>query len=70
MAAHLSGSPTPPGSATIYTFPPRGRFALRDAGNGLTAAANMQLPHGARFASASSGWYHDDAIRADEGRDH
>jgi hypothetical protein len=69
MAAHLSGSPTSSGSATIYTFPPRGRFALRDHGDGLTAAANTQLPRGARFAPASSGWYHDDAIRADEGRD-
>jgi hypothetical protein len=70
MAAHLSGSSTPAGSATIYTFPPRGRYALRDHGAGLTAAANMQLPHGARFAPSSSGWYHDDAIRSDDGRDH
>ena len=36
----------------------------------LTAAANMQLPHGARFAPSSSGWYHDEAIRANDGRDH
>ena len=70
MTTPLSGSPTLSGSAKIYTFPPRGRYALRDHGDGLTAVANMQLPHGARFAPTSSGWYHDEAIRADDGRDH
>ncbi len=56
------------GSAKIYTFPPRGRFALRMSGEELGAAANLQLPHGAELTSGSSGWYHQEAIQ-DETRD-
>jgi len=51
------------GSAKIYTFPPRGRFALRMSGNELSATVNMQLPRGAELTSGSSGWYHDEAIQ-------
>jgi len=59
------------GSAKIYTFPPRGRFALRigDAG----AVVSPQLPRGVKFVPGS-GWYHDEAIqeaakgKAEQGR--
>jgi hypothetical protein len=46
-------------SATIYTFPPRGRFAAPYAN-----AAQPNTPT-ARAAQAAigSGWYHEDAIR-------
>jgi hypothetical protein len=62
------------GSATIYTFPPRGRFALRDRSEEFAqqfaqdfarefpAVASLQLPRGVRLASGS-GWYHDAAIQ-------
>lgn len=50
------------GSAKIYTFPPRGRFALRMTDNELSAAANVQLPRGAELTAGSNGWYHDEAI--------
>ena len=50
------------GSAKIYTFPPRGRFALRMTGNELSAAANLQLPRGVELTSGGSSWYHDEAI--------
>ena len=63
MAASLSGSSNFSGSAKIYTFPLRGRYALRDRGDGFTAAADVQLPHGARLAPSTSGWYHDAAIQ-------
>jgi hypothetical protein len=49
------------GSAMIYTFPPRGRFA---AGHGLAErqpAQSAPLPPGAKLVSGS-GWYHDEAI--------
>jgi len=69
MAASLSGSSNFSGSAKIYTFPPRGRYALRAHGDGFAPAADVQLPRGARFAPASSGWYHDAAIRDEDGRE-
>jgi len=50
------------GSAKIYSFPPRGRFALRMTGEELGAAANSQLPRGAELTAGGSGWYHDEAI--------
>ena len=56
MTTHISGS------AKIYTFPPRGRFALRMNGDTFDAAANVQLPRGAELTSGASGWYHDEAI--------
>ncbi len=56
MTTHISGS------AKIYTFPPRGRFALRMIGNELDAAANLQLPQGATLTAGSGSWYHDEAI--------
>jgi Protein of unknown function (DUF2735) len=53
---------TPTGSAKIYTFPPRGRFALRI--DDTAAAANVQLPRGVALVSGN-GWYHDEAIQAE-----
>ena len=50
------------GSAKIYTFPPRGRFALRSQGDELVPA-KVQLPYGVKLVSGS-GWYHDEAIRS------
>jgi Protein of unknown function (DUF2735) len=47
-------------SATIYTFPPRGRYAIREQEISAPAAA---LPHGVKLSSGS-GWYHEEAIQA------
>jgi len=47
-------------SATIYTFPPRGRFAIREQ---ETSAGGVALPPGAKLVSGS-GWYHEEAIQA------
>jgi hypothetical protein len=49
------------GSATIYTFPPRGRFALRIEGE--DSVANVQLPRGVKLVSGGGSWYHDAAIK-------
>jgi len=49
-------------SATIYTFPPRGRFAIREQDTAVPANA-LQLPHGVKLSSGS-GWYHEEAIQA------
>ena len=54
-------------SAKIYTFPPRGRFAVSAQHDDFVPAANIQLPRGARLASGS-GWYHEEAIQADKSR--
>ena len=53
---------TPTASAKIYTFPPRGRFALRI--DDTAPAANVQLPCGVKLVSGN-GWYHDAAIQAE-----
>jgi Protein of unknown function (DUF2735) len=50
------------GSAKIYTFPRRGRFATGDQGEASQALAAAQLPRGLMTACGSS-WYHEDAIR-------
>jgi len=50
------------GSATIYIFPPRGRFAA--AGQQQNSAAAVPLPP-PLIAAPGSGWYHDEAIHAD-----
>ncbi len=55
-----SGSSHFSGSATIYTFPPRGRFALRMQDE--NPAADVQLPRGVKLVTGSS-WYHDEAIQ-------
>jgi hypothetical protein len=56
----FSGSLTATGSATIYTFPPRGRFALANQRDALESVSVKSF-HGAKMASGS-GWYHDAAI--------
>jgi hypothetical protein len=47
-------------SATIYTFPPRGRYAIHEQDMSTLAAT---LPRGA-VLSSGSGWYHEEAIQA------
>jgi hypothetical protein len=51
-------------TATIYTFPDRGRFAA-GGGDGRTARQSEQ-----RVAPTlmGSGWYHDEAIREEHER--
>ena len=56
----FSGSLTGTGSATIYTFPPRGRFALAN-GRDAPYSAGVTSAHGVKIASGS-GWYHEAAI--------
>ena len=63
MTTNFSATPTV--SATIYNFPPRGRFALRI--DDTAPAANVQLPRGVKLVSGS-GWYHDEAIRDENAR--
>ena len=49
------------GTAKIFAFPPRGRFALRMQDAALPV--NVQLPEGAEFARRGSGWYHEEAVQ-------
>jgi len=50
------------GSAKIYTFPPRGRFAANGQRDANTKAiAQIQLPPGAKLVVGGA-WYHDAAI--------
>jgi hypothetical protein len=49
-------------SATIYTFPPRGRYAIREQDSAMPAAG-LALPLGVK-PSSGSGWYHEEAIQA------
>jgi hypothetical protein len=57
------------GSAKIYAFPPRGRFAANSQREDFKIAANVQLPRGMKVAFGS-GWYHDAAIEAEERGEH
>ena len=51
-------------TATIYTFPARGRFA-GEAGRAATTSQNVQR----EVESAVDGaWYHDEAIRDERAR--
>ena len=54
------------GSATIYQFPARGRFAPSAAGQ-PSEQANAGAPRGVRLVSGSA-WYHDEAIEAERTR--
>ena len=65
MATNFPGAPSSSGSATIYTFPPRGRFALRI--DDTAPAPAVQLPRGVKLVTGS-GWYHDEAIQAEKPR--
>jgi hypothetical protein len=51
------------GSAKIYAFPPRGRFALRIHDEHAVPGANLKLPRGVTLVTGGSGWYHDEAIQ-------
>lgn len=48
------------GSAQIYEFPPRGRFALT-GGDQSQPRTNLESPSPVKVA-AGSGWYHEAAI--------
>lgn len=52
-----------PGSATIYQFPARGRYAAR-AGDENALSRSIELVS-APSVVPSSGWYHDAAIEAE-----
>jgi hypothetical protein len=67
MTTSSSASSDFSGSAKIYTFPPRGRFATAGQREDSARAADMQLPRGARIVSGSA-WYHDEAIAAEKSR--
>jgi len=56
------------GSATIYAFPARGRFAAGNQRDESSFAANVQVPRSVRVASGS-GWYHEEAIQVEQRRD-
>ena len=51
-------------TARIYTFPPRGRFAL-NAQHEYTQPV-FQPPRGVKVVSGA--WYHDEAIQAEQSR--
>jgi hypothetical protein len=53
------------GSATIYQFPARGRFAENVRGEEANATANAGSPQVAKIVFGS-GWYHDEAIQEAE----
>jgi uncharacterized protein DUF2735 len=59
MTTDLSGT-----TATIYTFPPRGRFAINAQRESIQSA--LQQPRGVKVASGA--WYHDEAIQAEQSR--
>ncbi len=56
----FSGSLAATGSAQIYAFPPRGRFALAKAHDAMESAGVNSI-HAVKLASGS-GWYHEAAI--------
>jgi hypothetical protein len=62
MTTNFSGAPTISGSAKIFQFPLRGRFAAGGQSDASEPVANVQLPRGVKIASGG-GWYHDDAIQ-------
>jgi hypothetical protein len=64
MTTNFPGSPAVSGSAKIYPFPARGRFAAGGQGQGEASepTANVRLLPAVRIASGS-GWYHDAAIQ-------
>jgi hypothetical protein len=56
----LSGSLAPVGSAKIYAFPLRGRFAQVNEHDAVESAG-VKPAHSIKIASGS-GWYHEAAI--------
>ena len=67
MTANFSDAAHASRSATIYTFPPRGRFAATNQREGFEPVAAAHLQPGVKIAS-TSGWYHDEAIQAEQRR--
>jgi hypothetical protein len=63
----FSGSLAATGSAQIYAFPPRGRFALAKAHDAMESAG-VKTASGVKIASGS-GWYHEAAIEDASGTD-
>ena len=53
------------GSAKIYEFPARGRFAQIERSDDVQAATSFLPPRAAKVAS-SGAWYHDEAIQQAE----
>ena len=53
------------GSATIYQFPPRGRFAIDHRCEDARAAGNSVSQYAAQ-AACGSAWYHEEAIQEAE----
>jgi uncharacterized protein DUF2735 len=58
---------TTSGSARIYQFPARGRFAATSQCEATKLATTAALPRDVKVV-ASSGWYHDEAIQAERER--
>jgi hypothetical protein len=57
------------GSATIYQFPARGRFAVGAQSDQTGTATNVMSMSPHAKIVFGSGWYHDEAIQdADRGR--
>jgi hypothetical protein len=56
MTAYVSGPSDHSGSAKIYTFPARGRFAASNQ------RQDAPLPRGV-IASSGGAWYHEQAIQ-------
>jgi hypothetical protein len=63
MTVNLSGSPHASSSAQILAFPPRGRFVVA----GEAPPTKTQTLPPVKIASGS-GWYHDEAVQADQRR--
>jgi uncharacterized protein DUF2735 len=55
------------GSAQIYQFPPRGRFALTDRDD-TQARINLEAQAALPKVAYGSGWYHDAAIEDERSR--
>jgi hypothetical protein len=53
------------GSARIYQFPARGRFAASGQHEATEPAATAALPRDVKIV-VGSGWYHDEAIQIAE----
>jgi hypothetical protein len=60
-------SHTADGSAKIYQFPPRGRFAVRVASHEATTAPGFASPGIAKIVFGSS-WYHEEAVQEERSR--
>ncbi len=67
MTTNFSDATHASRSATIYTFPQRGRFAATDQREAFEPATTAHIQPGVKIASAS-GWYHDEAIQAEQRR--